>query len=270
MQIEGVDISNPDKLLFPDKGITKADMVEYYHRVADRMLPFMKDRPLTLQRFPDGIGEQGFYQKKAADYFPDFIDRVKIETKDDTQEQVICNSKKSLVYLANQGTITFHVWLSRKDKLHRPDRVVYDLDPPEDSFELVKEATKKVGDFLRETDLEPELMTTGKSGFHLYFTRRRTKDFDDVRAEAKELAEEMSARYPDLLTTETRKDKRKGRVFVDYLRNAYAQTAVCPYSLRPIPSAGIATPIGWDELSKIDSPDKYHIGNIFRRLSQKS
>lgn len=269
MTLEGIDISHPDKVIFPDKDITKKDMLEYYQRVADHMLPFLKDRPLTLQRFPDGIGSEGFYQKSASDYFPDFIDRVEIKTKEGSNEQVICNSTKSLIYLVNQGTVTFHVWLSRKDKLHRPDRVVYDLDPPKDSFAQVKEATKKVGDFLREKDLEPELMTTGKSGFHLYFTRRRTKDFDDVRAEAKELAEEVSQRYPDLLTTETRKNKREGRVFVDYLRNAYAQTAVCPYSLRPIPSAGIATPIDWDELSKINSPDQYHIGNIFRRLSQK-
>src|SRR5690554_2022938 len=129
MKIAGIAISNPDKIIFPDAHITKLQMVQYYHKTAKKMLPFLKDRPLTLHRFPDGIGESGFYQKNAAEYFPDFIKTVKVETEDGENTQVICNSKKSLIYLTNQGTVSYHIWLSKKDNLHKPDKVVLDLDP---------------------------------------------------------------------------------------------------------------------------------------------
>jgi len=269
MKIAEIEISNPDKLIFTDRKITKLDMVQYYEKITDKILPYLKDRPLTLQRFPDGIDKDGFYQKNASDYFPDFIDTVSVETEEGTNTQIICNSKKSLIYLANQGTVTFHVWLAKKDKLHNPDKVIFDLDPPKDAFDEVKEATQKIGDFLRERGKEPQLMTTGKSGFHVWYSVKRVKSFDDRREEIKELAHKMEEKHPGLLTTATRKNKREGKVFVDYLRNAYGQTSVCPYSLRPVESCGIATPLKWDELSKIEKPDQYTLENIFRRLGQK-
>lgn len=142
MKIEEIEISNPDKFIFPDNKITKLDMVKYYEKIADKMLPFLKDRPLTLQRFPDGIDEGGFFQKNASDYFPDFIETISIETEDGSNQQVIYNNKKTLIYLANQGTVTFHVWLAKKDDLYKPDKVVFDLDPPEDSFKKSKRLLK--------------------------------------------------------------------------------------------------------------------------------
>ncbi len=270
MKIEEVEISNPDKLIFPEEGITKLKLVEYYEKIADKILPYLEDRPLTLQRFPDGIDSDGFYQKKAADYFPDYIERISIDTEDGSITQVICNNKQSLIYLANQATITFHIWLSKKDELQKPDKVVFDLDPPKNSFDQVKEAAEKIGDFLAKEGKEPKLMTTGKSGFHVWYPQRRDHDFDERRKEAKELAEKMVEKHPDLLTIATRKDNREGKIFVDYLRNSYAQTSVCPYSLRPTKTCGIATPLEWNELSKIKSPDHYRLSNIFRRLGQKS
>lgn len=269
MKIEEIEISNPDKFIFPDNKITKLDMVKYYEKIADKMLPFLKDRPLTLQRFPDGIDEGGFFQKNASDYFPDFIETISIETEDGSNQQVICNNKKTLIYLANQGTVTFHVWLAKKDDLYKPDKVVFDLDPPEDSFKKVKEAAEVIGDFLRNENKEPKLLTTGKSGFHVWYSVKRTKNFDDRREEVKDLAEKMRNKHPNLLTTATRKEKRDDKVFVDYLRNAYGQTSVVLYSLRPIASAGVATPIEWEELSKINQADHYSFSNIFRRLGQK-
>lgn len=268
MKIEGIEISHPDKVLFPDRGITKKDMAEYYANVAEHMLPYLKNRPLTLQRFPNGISDAGFYQKNAGDYFPDFIKRVTIETQEGTNEQVICNTKKALLYLVNQGTVTFHVWLSRKDKLHKPDRVVFDLDPPENAFEKVKDAARKVGDFLRKNGKDPQLMTTGKSGIHVWYKKRRDHDFDDVRKQAREMAEELATNFPELLTTEVRIKNRNGKIFLDYLRNAYAQTAVCAYSLRPTSSAGVATPLSWDELDDLKSADEYNYSNILKRLAK--
>ncbi len=268
MQVAGVEISNADKIIFPQKKITKGDMVSYYERIAPLMLPFLKDRPLTLQRFPNGIDESGFYQKNAADYFPDYIETIEVETEEGTNTQIICNDVKTLVYLANQGTVVFHTWLSRRDKLREPDKVIFDLDPPANSFEQVKEAAKVMRSFLQKKGFDPSLMTSGKSGLHLYFSRRRGKDFDEVKEEVRRLAEEAASEHPSLLTTKIRKDQREGKIFVDYLRNAYAQTAVCPYSLRANEEAGIATPVGWEELSKLKSSAHYHIENIFRRTGQ--
>lgn len=269
MEIESVEISHPDKIIFPKKKITKADMAAYYEKVADHMLPYLKDRPLTLQRFPDGIKESGFYQKSIADYFPEYIKTVEVETEEGSNTQIICNDKKSLLYLVNQGTVSIHIWLSRKDKLRQPDKVVFDLDPPEDSFDKVKEAAKVLKSYLKKHKKEPQLMTTGQSGLHLYYPIRRGKDFDEIKKEARKVAEEVTRLRPDLLTTKIRKDQREGKIFVDYLRNAYAQTVVCPFSLRPNEEAGIATPIEWEELSKLESASFYNLDNIFRRLGQK-
>lgn len=270
MKINEVEISNPDKLIFPDQDITKLDLINYYEKIADEMLPYLKDRPLTLQRFPDGVDSKGFFQKNASDYFPDYIETISIKTEDGSNTQVICNSKKSLIYLANQGTITFHIWLSKKDTLHHPDKVVFDLDPPKDAFEKVKEAAKITFDFLEAEGKKPKLMTTGKSGFHVWYPIDTNKKFDNQRDEAKTIASKLEEKHPDVLTTATRKEKRDNKVFVDYLRNAYGQTSVCPFSLRPNSTAGVATPIERSELSKIDKADYYNYRNIFRRLSQKN
>lgn len=268
MQVAGVEISHPDKIIFPKKKITKGDMVSYYERIAPLMLPFLKDRPLTLQRFPNGINESGFYQKNAGDYFPDFIETVEVETEEGINTQIICNDVKSLIYLANQGTIVFHIWLSRKDRLREPDKIVFDLDPPANSFEHVKKAALLMREFLQKKGIDPLLMTSGKSGLHLYYSKRRGKDFEEVKEEVRSLAEEAASLHPDLLTTKIRKDQREGKIFVDYLRNAYAQTAVCPYSLRANENAGVATPVSWEELSKLESSFHYNIENIFRRTGQ--
>lgn len=268
MELAGIEISHPEKVIFPKKNIRKGDLANYYEKIAHRMLPFLKDRPLTLHRFPGGIEKQGFYQKNASDYFPNFIKRVEIETENGVNMQVICNDKKTLLYLVNQNTVAFHIWLSRKDKIRQPDKIVFDLDPPEDSFEKVKEAAKVLRNFLKKKKKEPQLMTTGQSGFHLSYEVRRGKGFDEIKKELKSMADEITRLRPDLLTTKIRKDQREGKIFVDYLRNAYAQTAVCPYSLRPNEEAGIATPLEWEELSKMESAHQYNYNNIFRRLGQ--
>lgn len=268
MKVAGVEISSADKIIFPKKKITKGDMISYYERIAPLMLPYLKNRPLTLHRFPSGISENGFYQKNSSDYFPNFIKTVQIETEEGTNTQILCNDVKTLVYLANQGTVAFHIWLSKKDKLRQPDKIVFDLDPSEDDFRKIKEGAKALRSLLMKKKIDPSLMTSGKSGLHLYYKIRRGKDFDQVKEIARKIAEEAEEQEPDLFTTQVRKDKRNGRIFVDYLRNAYAQTAVCPYSLRATEEAGVATPLEWDELSRIKSASEYNIENIFRRTGQ--
>lgn len=259
MKIAGVEISNPDKVLYPKRKITKLEVVQYYYDIAEKMLPYLKDRPLTLQRFPNGVSKEGFYQKNAADYFPDFVKTVEIPTEDGSNMQVYCNTQKSLVYLANQGVISFHTWVAKRDMLQKPDKIVFDLDPSDKNFEKVKEAATIVNDFLREKDIEPNLMTTGQSGLHVWYKIYRTKDFDQIREEVKKMANDLALSHPDLLTTEVRKNKRGNKIFVDYLRNSYAQTSICPYSLRPNEQAGIATPISWKDLVNLKSADQYQL-----------
>lgn len=251
--IEGIKITHADKIMFPKKGYTKLDVINYYNRIADRMLPFLRNRPLTLQRFPNGIDQEGFYQKNANDYFPPFVKTEEIETEEGTIKQVVCNTKKTLIYLANQGTISFHIWASRIEMIQKPDRVILDLDPATDDFEKVKEAAVLVKNYLKGKGIQPELMTTGQSGLHVWYKIRRMYSFDEVREEVKLFARRLEEHYPDLLTTAVRKNKRKGKIFIDYLRNAYGQTAICPYSLRANEEAGIATPISWSELKALES-----------------
>lgn len=265
-----VETSSEDKVLYPDAGITKGDVIEYYRNVAEHALPYAADRFLTLQRFPDGLGEDGFYQQARADYFPDYVEGVTADRVGGGEvEHIVVRNAAGLVYLANQGTLTIHTWLSRRDRLHHPDRMVIDLDPPDDDFGPVRDAARIAGDFLRELGLTPYVMATGSRGLHVVVPLDRNADFDAVRDFARRAADALAERHPDTLTAEQRKDKRKGRLYLDVMRNAYGQTAVMPYSLRAKPGAPVATPLGWDELGAGDlTARSYHIGNLFRRLGQ--
>jgi len=265
-----VETSSEDKVLYPDDGITKSDVIEYYRKAAEYALPYGADRFLTLQRFPDGLAEDGFYQQSRADYFPDYVEGVTADRVGGGEvEHIVVRNAAGLVYLANQGTLTFHAWLSRRDRAHHPDRMVIDLDPPDGDFAPVRDAARSTGDFLRELGLTPYVMTTGSRGLHVVVPLDRSADFDAVRDFASRAADTLAERYPDTLTAEQRKDKRKGRLYLDVMRNAYGQTAVMPYSLRAKSGAPVATPLGWDELGAGDlTAQSYHLGNLFRRLAQ--
>ncbi len=265
-----IEVSNQGKVLFPDSGITKGDIVEYYHRVSSHMLPLIKERPLVLRRFPDGIGEEGFYQKEASDYFPDWINTVKVPLKKGgNQHLVVADSAETLVYLADQAMITPHAWLSTATDLDCPDRMVIDLDPSGDDFETVKSGAKQLHGMFQDRGYEPLVMTTGSSGLHVVVALDGTRDFDTVRIEAGEIADELVQTDSERFTTEQSKEKRGSRVFLDVARNAYGQTAVVPYAVRARPGAPVATPLEWHELDRKDlSPRSYTLKNIFQRLSR--
>lgn len=262
MKIHGVAITNPEKILFPASNASKLDVINYYKNFAGQIMPFLKGRPLTLRRFPDGIDQNGFFQKNASDYFPDFIKTIAIETEGGKNTTVVCNNIKTLLYLANQATIEFHIWLSRIDKLNKPDKVVFDLDPAVGSFESLKKAAEVIREFLGEQGIRCKLTTSGKNGLHLWYTKRRTQTFDQSREEVKGFAIDLASRYPELLTMAMRKEDRDGKIFMDYPRNSYSQTVICPFSLRATPKASIATPISWKELSNIKSAQEFNLGNI--------
>jgi bifunctional non-homologous end joining protein LigD len=267
-----IETSNEDKILFPDAGITKGDVLDYYDRIADHLLPHLEERPLVLQRFPDGIRKGGFYQKQVGEYFPGWITttRVDVGASGGSQELVVCDRKATLAYLANQACLTFHPWLSREHRIQHPDLMLIDLDPPGGDFEAVRRAALLVRELLHELGLVSFAKLTGSKGIHVAVPLDRSSSFDSVRAFARGTMERLAARYPDELTTEQRKDKRRGRVYLDTGRNAYAQTAVAPYSVRPLPGAPVAAPIGWEELEEDTiGPRDVTIKSVFRRLGQR-
>jgi bifunctional non-homologous end joining protein LigD len=272
MNVDGrkIEISNLDKVLFPEDGITKGNLVDYYRRIAATMLPHIKDRPLTLHRFPDGIGAKGFYQQNVSDYFPDWIARVRLAKEGGKVEHCLCNDAATLVYLAGQACITPHSWLARAGRPRRPDRMIFDLDPPDGDFGIVRLAARVVRAVLDDVGLSSFLMTTGSRGLHVLVPLDASSGFDAVRDFARRVAILAAAREPDRLTTEQRKNKRRGRLYLDTMRNAYGQTAVTPYAVRAKPGAPVATPLEWGEIGdgKLRA-NRYRIENIFRRLARK-
>lgn len=271
-----IEISNADKVLFPSASggeITKGDLVDYYRRVAETMLPHVAGRPVSMHRFPDGIDGKRFFQKDAPGYFPEWIRTEDVAKEGGTVRHVVIDAPATLVYLANQACITPHVWLSRVEHLERPDRLIFDLDPPEGAaggdLGLLRRSVRWTRELLQELGLEPFLMTTGSRGFHVVVPLEPEEGFDEVRAFARGAATLLAERHPDRLTVETRKAKRGDRVFVDYLRNGYAQTGVPPYAVRARPGAPVATPLDWSELSG-QEPRRYTLETLFRRLSRKA
>jgi bifunctional non-homologous end joining protein LigD len=266
-ELAGVEIPRPDKEMFP--GASKQDVARYYADVAEVMLPHLAGRPVNMQRFPDGIDGQGFYEKRVPDHFPDWVERVRVGTRDGSQEQVVVGDERTLVYLAAQACLTPHAWLSRTDRLDTPDQMVFDLDPSGDDPDAVRRATRMTGETLADLGLTSFVKTTGSRGYHVVVPLRPADDFDSVRSFARAVASLLQSRDPDLFTTEQRKRKRDERVYVDVMRNAYGQTAVPPYALRARDGAPVATPIEWDELSRV-APDRYTITSLKRRLAQRA
>jgi bifunctional non-homologous end joining protein LigD len=242
-----VEISRPEKVLIPP-GITKSDLAGYYAAVAGPMLDHIAERPLNLERYPDGVEGERIMQQRAGRYFPDWIGRVDVPSAKGDVEHVMARDAATLVYLAGQACITLHPWLSRRDKLERPDRLVIDLDPSEDDADAVRRGALVIGQLLRELELEPWVMTTGSRGYHVVVALQRRLDFDAVRDFAREVAVVAARREPDLFTIEQRKAKREGRILIDIMRNAYAHTSVAPYAVRARPNGPVATPLRWDEM----------------------
>ncbi len=263
-----VEVARLEKRLFPS-GETKGDLVHYYADVAGALIRHAKGRPVAMQRFPDGIEAKGFFQKAAADYYPDWVRTVTVPKRGGELEEVVMCDAPPLVYLANQACVTPHLWLSRADRLDRPDRMIFDLDPSGGGFADVRRAARLCGELLRDRGLAPFAMTTGSRGIHVTVPLRRTVGFDRVRELARDLAEEMIARDPRRLTLEARKAKRDGRILIDIMRNAYAQTAVAPYAVRARDRAPVAMPLRWEELE--DSrlrPDRWRMKSALERLER--
>jgi bifunctional non-homologous end joining protein LigD len=259
-------ISHSEKIWFPADGITKMDIVAYYNEIAPVMIPYMKNRPVNMNRFPEGIRGESFYHKDVPDYFPSWIKRVPIKKGGGLLHQVVCNTPATLVYLATQACLTPHIWLSRYDKINYPDRMIFDLDPGSD-FNVVRDIALKLKELLEAVDLIPFVMTTGSRGLHVVVPLKRTYEFAQVRGVARMLGQHLVQENPLQLTMEMSKEKRGKKLFIDVLRNSYSATGVAPYSVRAQPKAPVATPLAWDEVKdKKLTAQRYTIKTIFKKL----
>lgn len=272
-RVGGIDVplSRLDKPFFPDDGLTKGDLVAYYERMADRMLGYLRDRPLVMGRYPDGIDGEGIVQKNVPGYFPEWVSRTEISKQDGTVSHVVCDKPATLVYLANQASIELHVFLSRLGALDQPDQIVFDLDPPDASGfgDACRHALRLRELLEEELGLVAYVKTTGGKGLHVHVPLRPHDDFDSVREFARGAADALADRHPDELTTQQRKDQRGDRVYLDIMRNAYAQTVTAPYAVRARPGATVATPLDWDELSEGDlSPGKFTTRTVPERVER--
>jgi len=262
-----IRITHADRVVFPEAGLTKLDLAHHYDRVARLMLPYVRDRPLALQAYPEGIDHDGFFMKAVPGYFPGWVKRVTLPKKGGTTTYALAQDVATLVYLAGQNVVTLHTWLARADEPFQPDRLTLDFDPSGGGFPEVRAAARAAGARLRDLGLTPYAMTTGSRGVHVVCPLRRGPDFSQVHGFAHALAEAMVADDPRHLTLEWRKADRGKRIYVDVNRIGYAQHAVAPYAVRPRPTAPVAVPIHWDELSdRTLRPDRWTIKSIGQRL----
>jgi bifunctional non-homologous end joining protein LigD len=262
-----VKLTHPDRLLWPDDGISKRELYDYFGAIAGVMVPHVKDRPVSLQRFRESVDKGGFFQKEVPKGAPEWVKTAEVPKKGGVVHHVLANDGATLQWLAQQGCITPHVFTARADRLDRPDRVVIDLDPSTKDFGAVRLAAAQIGDALRARGLEPFAMVTGSRGIHVVVPIKRTRATEDVLAWVRAFATELGEEHPDTLTTEFYKNKRDERIYLDVARNAPSQTVVPPYAPRPRPHAPVATPLRWEELDD-DAlrPDGWTLRTVQQRL----
>jgi bifunctional non-homologous end joining protein LigD len=263
-----VELTHPDRVMYPDAGLTKKDVFTYYQKIAGHLLPFLKDRPVTLERLPDGLGGSAhFWQKDTPASYPGWIPRIELETEQGKAvHYALVNDEATLLYLVNQGTLTFHVWASRVADLDRPDFVLFDLDPGKAPFADVVSVAVAIKALLDELGVESYVKTSGKTGLHVLTPWTREGGFDEARAWALELAERVAQSMPEKATVEIRKAKRGDRVYLDVLQNARGHHAVPPYVLRAVPGATISTPLDWKEVTAKLDPGSFSAKKLLARL----
>jgi len=243
-------ISHPDKILFPEDGITKGELASYYEMIAPAMLPHLRGRPITMERYHRGITAPGFFQKDVVKGFPEWLERVEVPKKDGTVHHPIANDARSLLWLANQNSITIHVWPSRAPNLYYPDICVFDLDPSnENEPERLRNAALMVRDFLNELGLTSWVKTSGSKGFHIAVPLDGKSDFGVVARFAHVVGRVLVERDPENLTQEFSKVDRAGRILVDTGRNGYSATFAATYTVRAKAGAPVSAPCTWDEVS---------------------
>jgi bifunctional non-homologous end joining protein LigD len=266
-QLAGVRLTSPDKILYPEQGISKLELANYYRAVADWILPHIVDRPLVFVRCPEGRGKECFYQKHPTMGAPEAFRLVPVRENKKTENYVIVDDMAGLISIAQIGALEVHAWGSRADKLEQPDRLIFDLDPdPTVPWKRVMQSAQQVRKFLEDLGLESFLKTTGGKGLHLVVPIRRRHEWDEVKTFCKNVADAIVAADPHHFTANMAKAARPGKIFLDYLRNGRGATAIAPYSTRSRSGAPISVPIAWKELTAGLTSDHFTIRNIGMRL----
>ena len=261
-------ITHPEKVLFPDDGITKGEVAAYYEAVAPLILPHLRGRPITMERYPAGIGAKGFWQKDVSRGFPPWLQRVEVAKKDGVVHHPIVTDTNSLLWIANQNTITQHVWTSRLPDLDRPDLCVFDLDPSNDDVGEVRAAAIGLRDLLAKLSLPSWVKTTGSRGFHIVVPL----DGSTTMSEAAQFASAVGMLFvrlaPDRLTQEFSKADRHGRIYMDTGRNGYSATFAAPYTIRAKRGAPVSAPCTWEELERRTvGPGSFTLRNMPERIA---
>jgi bifunctional non-homologous end joining protein LigD len=264
-----VRLTHPDRVLYPDQGITKLALAEFYAAIEDWALPHIAHRPLTLVRCPEGQGKECFYQKHLSSGVPDVIGRVEISEKSGSETYLVIENLAGLVAMVQMGVLEIHLWGSTVDKLETPDRIVFDLDPDVGlPWERVTEAAIEMREALLGIGLRSFAKTTGGKGLHVVVPVAPKLDWDAVKEFAKWVAERFVKAYPDRYTSNMAKRARTGRVFIDYLRNGRGATAIAPYSARAREGATVAAPLFWEEVEKGAKPDAFTVATVPSRLAK--
>jgi bifunctional non-homologous end joining protein LigD len=262
-------ITHPEKVLFPDDGITKGELAAYYEAIAPVMVPHIHGRPVTMERYPAGIGKKGFWQKDVSKGFPEWLERVEVPKKDGTVHHPLVTDTRSLLWVTNQNTITQHVWTSRAPDLYHPDVCVFDLDPSaEDELDVLRTAALGVRDLLAELGLPSWVKTSGSKGFHILVSLDRKASMSDVARFAHGVGALLVERDPEHLTQEFSKADRGGRILVDTGRNGYSATFAAAYAVRAKPGAPVSAPCTWEELESGEvGPQTFTLRTMARRMS---
>ncbi|MCA8974791.1 MAG: non-homologous end-joining DNA ligase, partial [Planctomycetes bacterium] len=262
--------TNLGKVYWPAEGYTKGELLAYYQVIAEVLLPHLRDRPVHLNRFPDGIDGKSFYQREAKDGTPDWVRTVSIPHHDELVPHHVIDDLETLLYVANLGSIDLHPWLSRVGSLDHPDYAVLDIDPKDAPFAHVVRIARAAGRLLRGVGIRPVLKTSGKNGMHVFVPLRPGYSYDHARMFIEAIARLLVRELPDIATVERLPDQRDGKVYLDFLQNRRSQTIVPAYSVRPVRGASVSTPLLWDELEDPDlSPRSFTIHTVPARTAER-
>ena len=268
--VAGVKITHPERVVYPDASVTKLMVAEYYARVADRLLPFVAGRPLSIVRCPDGAGGECFFQKHLGRFKIPGIEVAMIEESTGRNPYIVANTVEALVGLAQMNALELHTWGATAAATERPDMLVLDLDPdPSLPWERLAEAAHAARSLLETLDVVSFVKTTGGKGLHVVVPLQRRHGWDEIREFARDVAMHFARTAPDRFTATSGEKNRRGKIFVDYLRNARGATAVAPYSLRARPGARVATPLAWDEVSPKLPPGSFTIQTVPQRIARR-
>lgn len=264
-----VQLTNQDKIFWPKEGYTKGDLIEYYSSIANLILPYLKDRPNSLHRFPNGIEEEGFYQKNVDATIPNWVPTTQIQHSKDWVRYLMIQDKKSLLFAINLGCIEINPFNSRIQSLDNPDYLIIDLDPETTSFKNVIETAQTIHELLENYSIPSYCKTSGATGLHIYIPLGAKYPYDIVRPFAQLLVEHVHQQLPKLTSLERKPNKRQRKVYLDYLQNNFGQTVAAPYCVRPLPGAPVSTPLEWKEVKEGLDPTSFTMKNTLNRLKKK-